>query len=302
MPQLHVIDGPVKGQTFTIEGDTVFIGRSPRNDIQINDNTISRKQLKIFRVGRNYFAEDLKSTNGTLINGEPAVAGEGVGLADGDVISIGSTLIRIADVPANKGLGLEVLRADNTKGSQDTSRSQDEKRSRFPSSLELICRASELVGKSLNFDHFMEEVTGLLLEALPRIDRAAILILDDRNGDIMQTFFRSREQHAGGTQPFSQSVVKRVFKDRKPLRMSDTTYESTDDFSDNMGTLAIRSVLCVPMMSNSAMRGVIYVDSIHGPYGFRKEDMMLLNSLSGILALATESALISSRSRRGAPG
>ena len=69
MPRLRVIEGPIKGQAFEFVGDTVFIGRSSKNDVQINDAGISRKQIKIFLIGGKFFVEDLKSTNGTLLNG-----------------------------------------------------------------------------------------------------------------------------------------------------------------------------------------------------------------------------------------
>jgi hypothetical protein len=46
------------------------------------------------------------------------------------------------------------------------------------------------------------------------------------------------------------------------------------------------------MISNSEMRGVIYVDSRRAPYGFRKEDLMLLNTLSGPVAVSIEKAIL----------
>ena len=42
---------------------------------KIRDNAVSRKHLKIFSVESCYFIEDLKTKNGTMINGEPLDAG-----------------------------------------------------------------------------------------------------------------------------------------------------------------------------------------------------------------------------------
>ena len=53
MPKLNVIQGPMKGQTYDLYEETLFVGRSYKNDIQIKDNSVSRKQLKIFRIGNN---------------------------------------------------------------------------------------------------------------------------------------------------------------------------------------------------------------------------------------------------------
>ena len=35
MTALQIIGGPLKGKVFNLEGETVFIGRSSKNDIQI---------------------------------------------------------------------------------------------------------------------------------------------------------------------------------------------------------------------------------------------------------------------------
>ena len=69
MSKIYIVSGPDKGRSFDIKGDTICIGRSPGNNIQIKDKSVSRKHLKIIRRGDKYFVEDLKSKNGTFING-----------------------------------------------------------------------------------------------------------------------------------------------------------------------------------------------------------------------------------------
>ena len=115
MPKLVVTKGPVKGKAFSFKGGAVFVGRSSRNDIKIKDNTISRKQFKIFSIGKRFFAEDLKSTNGTLINGERIEPGEGFELGEGDIISIGSTVIRLSEFPSGNGLAVRELGSQRPK-------------------------------------------------------------------------------------------------------------------------------------------------------------------------------------------
>jgi GAF domain-containing protein len=44
----------------------------------------------------------------------------------------------------------------------------------------------------------------------------------------------------------------------------------------------------VPIISASETLGAIYMDSLRSAYGFRKDDMMLLNSVSGYLAAVIE--------------
>ena len=87
---------------------------------------------------------------------------------------------------------------------------------------------------------------------------------------------------------YSQTVVDRVVTERKPVIMLDTLNEDEIDLSESMVTMSIRSVMCVPLISNQKMRGVIYVDSLNRPYGFRSEDLFLLSALSIPAAFAIE--------------
>jgi GAF domain-containing protein len=56
--------------------------------------------------------------------------------------------------------------------------------------------------------------------------------------------------------------------------------------------MRIKSALCVPMISRSQVRGVIYLDSIKEPYGFRNDDLSLLTALGNSAAIAVENALL----------
>jgi GAF domain-containing protein len=53
--------------------------------------------------------------------------------------------------------------------------------------------------------------------------------------------------------------------------------------------------MCVPLISKAEIRGVIYVDSLQKPYGFRREDLSLLTALSSPAAIAIENALLHER-------
>lgn len=293
MPKLCVVEGPMKRQTFDLTGDAFFIGRSSTNDIQIKDSTISRKHVKIFRIAKKFFVEDLKSTNGTLINGEMIAPGEAFEVSDGDIISIGDTMIRLSELAAVKALDVKDFVDSNEKEP-----SRKDRRSRSPKNLELIYKVSELLRQSLNIREILEKVLEYLLDALPRIDRAAVLLFDNQKGQVKQEIVRSRQNQVTGAIRYSRTVVDQVVRGGKAVRMSDTAYESPADFSEDTDTLKIGSVLCVPLISKSEIRGAIYVDSLRRPYGFRKEDLFLLTSLSGSVAVAIENAQLALRLKK----
>ena len=74
-------------QTFTFASGEVVIGRSPECQIVLRDFGISRNHAKVF-VGEDGSARivDLKSKNGTQVNGVPVVEAH---LRDGDRITLG---------------------------------------------------------------------------------------------------------------------------------------------------------------------------------------------------------------------
>jgi len=56
------------GEHFIPQGDRTTIGRSPDNDIFLDDVTVSRKHAVVLQSGGELRIEDLGSLNGTFVN------------------------------------------------------------------------------------------------------------------------------------------------------------------------------------------------------------------------------------------
>ncbi len=80
------------GQRISLNQGTVSVGRLPECTISVNDSNISRQHAEMRQGNGGYVVVDLNSTNGTLVNGV-RISGE-QRLADGDIISFGSTHVR----------------------------------------------------------------------------------------------------------------------------------------------------------------------------------------------------------------
>jgi two-component system cell cycle response regulator len=89
-PYFIVLAGSNLGKMFKIEGDSVVIGRSSDAQIRLEDDGISRKHARVFIDKQDLWIEDLKSANGTIINGQPI---DRQRLADGDKLQVGATTI-----------------------------------------------------------------------------------------------------------------------------------------------------------------------------------------------------------------
>jgi pSer/pThr/pTyr-binding forkhead associated (FHA) protein len=90
-------------RSIDLTADSFTIGRKPDNDLPIDDHTVSSRHAKIVRVQSVYFLEDLKSTNGTAVNGKPV---ERAQLHDADVITIGHHRIIFQDTAPSRAVSV----------------------------------------------------------------------------------------------------------------------------------------------------------------------------------------------------
>jgi pSer/pThr/pTyr-binding forkhead associated (FHA) protein len=84
-------------QEIDITKPTFTIGRKPDNDLVLDDPAISGHHARILKIQAAYFLEDLKSTNGTLLNSKAVDRRQ---LQDADVIAIGHARLVFRDQSA----------------------------------------------------------------------------------------------------------------------------------------------------------------------------------------------------------
>jgi hypothetical protein len=78
-------------QVYPLNQSEVLIGRSEQSDIALADPGVSRNHARIIREGDDFIVEDLRSTNGTEVNGQPIRRRR---LADGDVVKLANSTLQ----------------------------------------------------------------------------------------------------------------------------------------------------------------------------------------------------------------
>ena len=298
MTKLYIINGPMMGNSFELNGNTAFVGRAPDNDIQINDRSISRKHLKIFRRGDQLFIEDLNSQNGTWIFGKQIEPRQECHVTEGLPIGIGSILISLVEGISEEDLvtqySIDLLKPTGKKWrnlSQDNRRISDRRH------LELIHEVSTTLMQSLHINEIAEKIMDSIFSCLKRIDSGAILLFEKETGQLKEIIVKSKENREEMAFTYSRTIVNRVIREGKAVMMSDTSKEEREDLSDSIEMMRVKSIMCVPLIFKSEVRGAIYVHSVDVPYGFRKDDLLLLTGLSTPATVALENALLYSKSK-----
>ncbi len=77
----------------------ITIGRGTNNDIQIDNLAVSKTHAKIIKHPGHYTVEDLKSTNGTLLNDKQI---QKANLSPNDIVTIGKHTLQIKSTDETK--------------------------------------------------------------------------------------------------------------------------------------------------------------------------------------------------------
>jgi len=293
MTEIFVFDGSEKERSIQFTGEDIYIGRSPDNDIQVKDITVSRKHLKITKNENRYIVRDLGSKNGTYVDGNyikpdldielkravPIVIGMSVICLGKECLDSVSTLKDYLDLTRTVGGGI-VTPVQKRKSSDSKN-------------MVLLRKINSIISESFNINEISEKILDHILDHFKRVDRVVfILFIEDGSGDHSELVIsRSRKPGDDPFNRYSRLVVDKVIKNRKPILILDVRETKEVELSDTLKLLKIGSVMCSPLISGSNIRGVLYADSFEKPYGFRKEDLSLLTELTNLAAIAIDDAL-----------
>jgi 3',5'-cyclic-nucleotide phosphodiesterase len=293
------MNGPDKGRSFEVDEEAIFIGRAPENEIHVKDKSVSRKHVKIVKRGEKYYVTDLSSKNGTFIDGMRVTSGKEYEIREGMPIAVGNTFLSIGKAYPNDVLTV-LDSIDLFKELDEEGRGEVKDRPlTAKKNMDLIYKVSNVLMQSLNMKEVMERILHYVLELLKRIDRGVIILIDQETGAPSEVISIIKASKDECKTPYSRTIVERVIKEREPVSMLDTLDEKEINLSESIRVSGIRSIMCVPLISRSKVMGVIYVDSVHKPHGFRKEDLDLLTALSSPAAVAIENSLLSAKYRDG---
>jgi signal transduction histidine kinase len=294
LDKVYVIDGPNKGASFDLLDDTTTFGRGPDNDIRILDKGVSRHHGKFVKGNDQLFVVDLNSLQGVFVDGEKIEPEHDVELTKDSSIGIGKTVLSFQpELPQQKTSQPHPLYLQRKLFDTTTPLSVQGGTKSYVRNLELLLKVSNIFAQSLDIDELLSEVIDQIFNHLQKIDRGAILLLDQETGALKEAASKTRMDDKEGLFSkinYSRTIVNRSIKEAKPVMMSDTSNMDKATLSNSIESMHIMSIMCVPLKYKDKIRGVIYVDSLGLVEGFRKDDLQLLTGLSNTAAIAIENA------------
>ena len=289
--RIKVLKGKLEGHSFEIDSDNLLIGHASDSDIQIPDPSISRRHAKIFKSGDKYFIKDLKSCNGTWVDGCLIWPGNEIELRQGLQVSIGDTLLTLDNFDSDKGSSFSYsIDLTSVKEHGSMNLLFKDRRIANRKNLELICEISEVLLRPLELDVLCEKILYYIFYYLKRINKCAILMLDKNSNNIYILKDKARDLQTKGELNYSRRIVRQVLNEVQALMIRDQDFEEETGPSESRERICFRSVMCVPLISNRDITGVIYAHSVDEPNTFRRDDLYTLVTLSSYVSAAIENA------------
>jgi adenylate cyclase len=155
-------------------------------------------------------------------------------------------------------------------------------------------RIAHELSASLRFDAPVDELlTQITARSFDLIaaDRCAILLMAPDGVSLVPRVVMER----GGGEPaeamaLSQTVLNEVLTHKKAVLATDAITDERFHAAQSIVALSMRSVMCVPLIYEDEIFGVMHVDSLHKAHAFSPKDLQLLQQVANKASAALKNA------------
>ncbi len=280
--------------------DEVVIGRDPQDSLAtdkflcIPEHTISRRHARIRRRGDTYFAEDLHSRNGTFVLGNRLRPGAWHPLRDGDelVVSSAQMVFHSLVVPARDSMPSVIAKTvdatDVTRFLEPDSRHAPGDLQKTVSKLHAMAQVSIALGAVTDRATLIEKIMNFIFDLFPLAERAFILLKQNARDPPAPVAARRRDGTIEDPQQvrISRTIVDEVLNKKQSILSIDTLSDRHFAAHESIVDQAIRSVMCVPLILEKEVLGLIQVDTSSDPYAFKEADLEMLTGVCAETAVA----------------
>ncbi|MCA9124835.1 MAG: SpoIIE family protein phosphatase [Planctomycetaceae bacterium] len=299
MAYLETSTGSAAKRTIPLTSKRCLLGRQSDCDVVVDADSVSRHHARILLVGRDYYVEDLNSSNGTEVNNR--LIQSRVRLQEGDSIRMSQFefLFHESLSPLDRDQSEHLLPdqrsiidedafegpADDTAtylkvaspSSSDTGLHTTSTDPRFDAFIEV----TQSLGQFLSLDKLLPRVLDSLFKMLPQSHRGCV-ILKDAQGELRPGWVKIRK----GELRVSRAVVNKVMESGDAIVTSNASTDARFSTNQSNSDFRLKSIMCAPLIDREGnSMGVLQLDTSNGRRAFGQEDLKLL------VAMATQTSL-----------
>lgn len=330
MAVLQLIRGGEVGRQYHLDHERTVLGRHPNCEFVLESGVVSRQHAQILESHGTYYVEDLRSRNGTFVNGE-MISGRQE-LREGDEIRLCEVVlvftfassevipthetIEATDLSESEGLiNSEIFRLSDPS---DESRIYDPQLDdlgespNFESStsirkmssltnessiidpnvkLRAILELTQALGRELKVEKVLPKMLTTLFNIFPQAEQGFVLLRDSESSKLKVKASRARGGHEADNVAVSMTVVRHAMQTKEAILSKNVSDDSRFKNSTALSRMHIRSIMCVPLLTLEGQGlGVIQIVTRDEKHAFSEEDLDLLISLATQAAMAVENA------------
>ena len=310
MAVLEILNGNRTGERVRINGQKAVLGRHPQCDIVLDQGAISRQHAQISLVDGTYFIEDLKSRNGTLVNGQIIEGAHP--LHDGDELKICDMQLAFRSEAPAPG------KAEKPRGDTDLFMVEDAKAGASSSStvmwkldmsgsvgsvrvavnpetkLRALVEITQNLSRATGLDQILPKVLDSLFNIFSQADRGFVVFCTPE-GRLVPKAFKQRKGEEEGAR-ISRTIINEVVKLKQAVLSADAATDSRFELSQSIADFRIRSMMCAPLVtSDDNVLGVIQIDTLDQRARFTNDDVEVLASVASQAAFAIDNAQLHER-------
>lgn len=313
MPYLDAITGPAMGRRYPLENSQYVMGRHPDCDIVLESGSVSRQHAKISKSGSNFVLEDLKSRNGTFVNGR--LINESTKLLEGDSIRIcdielnyheeaESSALTANTAADGSAFGIMIVDdGDNGNSTRSVTAKLDVRGSQYgvqlsaspEAKLAAILEIMKNLARAVTLDDVLPKVLDTLFTIFIQADRGFI-ILNDAEGQLKPKWVKTRRPDQEEMVRVSKTVLREVMQTKEAIISLDAGSDARFELSQSIADFRIRSMIVAPLLnSDGDAIGAIQIDTVQQKGGFESKDLEVLVGVANQAGIAIENAQLNEK-------
>jgi HD-GYP domain-containing protein (c-di-GMP phosphodiesterase class II) len=279
------------------------IGRQETLEIPVNDGSVSRQHAEVYLTPRGWRVRDLKSTNGTFLNGKRLSTADWP-LHEHDILKCGNITFVVDQLQF--GSDREAADADDMVVEATACCNWEEAlaglafdRERCPrpgEQLLALVRAGHHLG---HLEDVKELLDSILNDAVSALDaqRGAIVLAEGPDQTLRLRALASGVGNVPSRPGFSQSLAQRSFSRGESILCRSVGDDPELRMAQSIAEGAMESVLCVLLRTPRRRLGVLHLD--RGPLQkpFTREDLHLADALAANVSAGIETAQLMQQQR-----
>ncbi len=298
-----------------LDRERTVLGRHPSSQVVLDNEAVSRHHAQILESHGHFFLEDLKSRNGTLVNGQPV--GQPTELQDNDSISLceyefhfhlqrpeppKSTSAQSTQLEHDSegsryfAVGVEPLDDDSSASSilsklSITSTGSERVVADPEAKLHAVLEISKSLGQALELDVVLTRMLDGLFDIFTQAEEGFVLLREDENTNPVIRATRRRSETSDRTPSISLTIVREAMTSGEAILSADVMGDDRFLGSQSIAGMQLRSMMCAPLVGlDGQALGLIQLASHDVGLPFEESDLDVLIGVATQGALAIENA------------